>query len=489
MLTSVIKDPDFDWRPHALILIAMLVIIAAYWASYSVMLGMWSLATYEYGWFVFPISGAMLWHNRIRIENAPLSSSFPALLILCGLVFAWLFAKAVSVQVVELAAAILLIPVLVWASGGSRLFRAAMFPLLFLVLAVPTGEALVPWLMLVTADISAWLLDTVGVPAFREGMFLTLPGGQFEVADVCSGLRYLLTGTVLGILFAYLNYNSIVKRAAFVVIVAISFIVANGVRAFLVMLVASVTDMRHFTGYDHVVFGMILFALLAVALMYVGSKYADDAQETVQSRKDKDPDSWTFPVPMLAVLVLLTGPLSQQIRGGETLEPAYLPVSASELPGCVRLDAWLPDWTPVMKGADRESRQSWQCGKIELSLFQSVYRQQQQGKELASAVNTIWPHDWRRAARVATVELSTATRNLTVQEVIVEGGERSRLVWYWYDIDGYTASTPLGAKLREGLGAVFLETPNSALLVFVAEGSASYDTLRAGIESSLAGIY
>lgn len=488
-MSKSIINPDFDLRPHALILVAMLAVIAVYWSSYSTMVEMWSLATYEYGWFVFPISAAMLWHNRIRIENAPLATSIPALLILSGLILVWIFAQAVSIQVLELGAAVLLIPALVWAAGGGRLFRTAMFPLLFLALAVPMGEALVPWLMLVTADISAWLLEAVGVPAFREGMFLTLPGGQFEVADVCSGLRYLLTGTVLGILFAYLNFNGIVKRTAFVAIVAASFIVANGIRAFLVMLVASASDMRYFVGYDHVIFGMVLFALLAVALMYFGSRYADNVQETVQSRSDKDPDSWSYPVPLLAILLLLAGPVSQQVRGGETLDPAYLPINVNEFSECLPLAAWLPDWAPLLNGADRESRQSWQCGAIELSLFQSVYQQQQQGKELISAGNMIWPHAWRRVARRASVELSTEAQSLTVQEVFVDGKQRSRLVWYWYDINGRTASTPLGAKLREGLDAIVLEAPNSALVVLVAEGDADYETLRTGLESSLAGAY
>ncbi len=52
-------------------------------------------------------------------------------------------------------------------------------------------------------------------------------------------------------------------------------ILANGIRAYLVVLVAHFTHMRYGTGPDHIVFGRILFALFMLALFIVGVKFSD----------------------------------------------------------------------------------------------------------------------------------------------------------------------------------------------------------------------
>ena len=105
-----------------------------------------------------------------------------------------------------------------------------MFPLLFSLAAVPVGDGLLPHLMLLTADTSTALLRAVGVPVFREGQFLSLPGGNFEVASVCAGLAYLTAGTVIALLFSYFTYRSVLKRFLFVMLTMVVVILTNGLR-------------------------------------------------------------------------------------------------------------------------------------------------------------------------------------------------------------------------------------------------------------------
>ncbi len=129
--------------------------------------------------------------------------------------------------------------------------------------------------MRVTADVSAALLRLTGVPVYREGQYITLPGGEFEVADVCSGLRYLVAGTMISLLFAYLTYRSTWRRVLFVAATAFALIFANGLRAFIVMWVASASEMRLLAGEDHVYFGWILFAVVIGGMFLLGTRYAE----------------------------------------------------------------------------------------------------------------------------------------------------------------------------------------------------------------------
>lgn len=65
-----------------------------------------------------------------------------------------------------------------------------------------------------------------------EGLYLSIPAGHFEVAEACSGLRYLMASVALGVLYAYLTYRSPWRRLAFVVLSMVMPIVANGIRAY-----------------------------------------------------------------------------------------------------------------------------------------------------------------------------------------------------------------------------------------------------------------
>ncbi len=476
------------WRPFALIIATMVAIIALYWQSYLPMVRMWSLATYQYGWLVFPISIVMLWHVRERINRTHLAPSWPGFAAVAAVVMLWTMAEAVSVQVIEFIAATLLVPAVVWAVGGTALLRAALFPLVFLVAAVPVGEAMIPALMRSTADIATWMLDLVGVPAFREGMFLTLPGGHFEVADVCSGLRYLLVGTVIAILFAYWNYNSLRKRVIFVTAVALSFIVANGIRAFIVMYIASATDMSIFAGRDHIIFGQILFIVLAFVLMYVGRRYSDDPDRSDASQREVTPHPhtlhWRPLIIGLAVTVLVFGPFGRQLRAGSDSE-ATLPLPNIVLNDCQQEPAWLPVWQPVLQSPAAESATTWRCGDTQISVYQAGYREQTQGKELVSSANELWPYDWRRNTSTTTRTLTVAGKELSAIEVFRNTQPSATLIWYWYDIEGMRTRNPYVVKILEALHALRLRTPDAALVMIVAEGTSDRDALTTAAERAV----
>ncbi len=258
--------------------IAALVVVL-YLGSYTVMAQMWGQSAHNHGYVVLPISAILLWRLRASLAEAEIRPWGWGLPVLAALALAWGLANVLGVQVVEQFAAIALIPAAVAAFLGPDLTRRALFPLLFLFAALPLGDALLPHLMRITADISAGLLRAAGVPVYRQGQFLTLPGGEFEIADVCGGLRYLTSGTIVALLFGYLTYCKLWKRAAFVAAAAVGLVVLNGIRAFVVMLVASATEMRYFTGKDHVYFGWLLFAVAAIGLFWLGAKFADPPSE------------------------------------------------------------------------------------------------------------------------------------------------------------------------------------------------------------------
>jgi exosortase len=162
---------------------------------------------------------------------------------------------------------------MVWTIVGDAVYRRLVVPFGFLIFAIPIGGEIVPWLMVATADVSGAGLELLGVPFHREGMFFTLPGGVFEVADACSGIRYLNAGLMVGALVAVLYFRSWIRRIAYVLAIGVAFIATNGIRAFVVMAVASGTDMKYLA--DHILFGWVLFLAVLVAMIFAADRYSD----------------------------------------------------------------------------------------------------------------------------------------------------------------------------------------------------------------------
>jgi exosortase A len=267
----------------------------------------WSYQDYSHGMLVFPISAYLVWRLQSSLGSLDLRPWPWGIAVMFALVMIWLLSNIVGVQAAEHLAAVLLIPAAIATCLGLPIVRCALFPLLFLVAAVPMWDALIPPLMAITADVSAWLLRVFGVPVYREGQFLSLPGGDFEVADVCSGLRSLVSGVTIALLFSYLTFRSSSKRALFVAFAAVSLIAVNGLRAFIVMYVASATDLRWLAGTDHIYFGWILFAILIAILFWVGSRYSDRFDD---APRDAAPTSTTrgagaWPLALILGLVML----------------------------------------------------------------------------------------------------------------------------------------------------------------------------------------
>jgi len=293
------------------IAVALLVVIT-FSPSFISMWKLWGTIDHRHGLLVFPISLFLLWQIRGRLAALTITADAKGLLFLVPLAAIWLLSRLAGIQVIEHLCVLAMIPAAIATVAGLPFARAAMFPLLFLMLATPVGESLVPFLMSITADLAAVLLKLSGIPLFRNGQYMSLPGGEFVVADVCSGLRYLLTGSMIALLFGYLMYSSLIKRLVFLALTVVTLIVANGVRAYIVMAVASGTNMQYLGGQDHVYFGWLLFGAVMMMIMWFGAGYADaddsfvgaaGEQESSESRLGSLPIIAALGIVMLAVTI------------------------------------------------------------------------------------------------------------------------------------------------------------------------------------------
>jgi exosortase len=68
--------------------------------------------------------------------------------------------------------------------------------------------------------------------------------------EACSGVRYLISSVTLGCLYAYLTYQSTKKRLLFIAVSIVVPIIANGLRAYMIVMIGHLSGMELATGGD-----------------------------------------------------------------------------------------------------------------------------------------------------------------------------------------------------------------------------------------------
>jgi len=155
---------------------------------------------------------------------------------------------------------------------GTRAFSRALFPLCFLFWIVPLPQFLLDPIvrLLQTGSVSSahLLFSAIGLPVAEDGTLLTIPGLTVEVARECSSIRSSLLLVVTTMLFAQTLLRS-AWRKTLVIAVAIPLSIAkNGLRIFVLAMLATRVDQSFLTGKLHHEGGIIYF-LIALAAIFL----------------------------------------------------------------------------------------------------------------------------------------------------------------------------------------------------------------------------
>ena len=186
----------------------------------------------EHGWLILGLSGWLLWRNlreakspELRAEsseNLAPDSQLSALdwrgftALVAGLALHALGFAAQQTRV-SIVAFLLCLWGVLRLGGGRRWGVAAVFPLGFLIFAIPVnlldsvGFALRMWVV----EASAAIAHAAGIGVLRSGTQLVSPDGayHYDVAAACSGVRSLTAMVALSLLAGYLNFRSWPRRA------------------------------------------------------------------------------------------------------------------------------------------------------------------------------------------------------------------------------------------------------------------------------------
>lgn len=267
------------------IFIALLIALL-YFRTFAWLLNSWLTEPYYSHGFLIPlISVLILWQNiresakgtrdgtrnsEANLESEPLPFKPGIIIFAIGLAlyiigFITIFPFLTALSFLFTTSGLIL-----YFYGKARM-RASLFPIAFLIFAIPLPivflEKVAYTLQALSARYPVSLLELLGIPVTRVGAEIHLPAASFTIGLPCSGMNSLISLLALAVLFIYLLNCAVYKKAALFCLAVPIAILANILRITLLLLIAHAYGAETAGGFFHTLFSPLLFILAVLFLI------------------------------------------------------------------------------------------------------------------------------------------------------------------------------------------------------------------------------
>jgi exosortase A len=452
-------DQAGSWARQG-VLLALLAggLLALYHETVWGMVSIWIRSeTFAHGFLIVPIAGWLVWERRRELSMMTPQPNLRPLWLTLPLGLGWLLGHLVEVLVVQQLAMVGLLVVILWVGLGNRLARRLAFPLGFLFFAVPIGEGLIPPMMSFTTDFTVHMLRLTGIPVYQEGTFFSIPSGDWSVVEGCSGVRYLIASVTLGVLYAYLTYTRLWKRLLFTLVAIVVPVFANGLRAYMIVMIAYLSDMKLALGVDHLIYGWVFFGIVVTIMFTIGAFWRDPPAPTPTPDEPPGPPAWTgAQLVLVSLAAVAVWPLLGQLLDRSAAGDSDLGVALHAPPavgGWQVSDESAWDWRPQVLNPDGHLYRFYRKDGRVVGLYLGVYAAQRQGAELVNSQNIMVRQkhpEWSNKGEWG-VSASLDGRPVQVLQAKLVSPRLRLLAWHWDRVGSLYTTNDYLAKLWQAL--------------------------------------
>jgi EpsI family protein len=440
---------------------------------------------FSHGFFVIGFAGYLAWRKRRDISRlTPTPSYLWGVLFLVCATTLLAIGKLASASILEQVSLLPMLAGLILLILGRQYLRLLGLPLAYLIFMIPFDDIVdqLHWpLQLLSATIAALLLPLFGIPVLHENIYLHLPRITLEVAEVCSGVRYLVSIVAIGVPLAYLTQAAWQRRLAVVGFAIGAAIAANGFRVALIGVWSHYVGGNILHGPSHILTGVFVswigFGAVFFAAWLLGRQTADSAAAKrfapnivpgsfVAHPVAADASGSSSPLPRSTILACGIAVLA--LLAGAAMFHLHRPVSVPPVKPLGLLPWALGPWNAqppassppfplrVTKADDHVMRLYRNAGGQTLNLYVAYYADQDREKKLADFDTRTLV---REAKRVAGPSGDIGRTSLI--------WERKRyIVYYWFEVNGQTTTSRLTARVLSAWNGLAYGRNNGAL-VFV----------------------
>jgi exosortase D (VPLPA-CTERM-specific) len=440
---------------------------------------------YGYGFLIAALVPLLLWRRWHAIVSNSAGARWPGLAVvvlsqMCAILS--VLGESYYVEQISLVLSIVGVGLVVFGSGAIRAFLPITVLLLLTVPLPYTLQAMLTIkLQLISTNLGVAIIQLFGIPVFVEGNIIDLGSYKLQVAEACSGLRYLLPFTCISFLVAYLYKAAFWKKAVVVLSAAPLTIVLNSFRIAVTALLVNNFGIGMAEGFLHEFEGFVVFLvgvlLLGVEILVLeGFRWSKIEIESIMDRSPISqhavkPTSVALPL-MLSVLVCAgTFGIAMSIASAFKSMPALVRESFVSFPR--QIDSWTGQPAPldlgvldVLKATDTYSGDfSEGHGIPPVNLFVAYYDSLSKGAAIHSPRVCLPGSGWEFA--------SFEQRNFSELEpgvpgaynhVLIQKGEQKILMDYWYQQRQRRTADEFGMKYYLLVDSFFKSRKDGALV-------------------------
>jgi exosortase D (VPLPA-CTERM-specific) len=483
------------WTQLAAVAFLIVALALVFQRTFVYLFTNWQREEYSHGMLIPLISAFLLWQRRRLFERLPLTGSWSGVgIVVLGLLLL-LVDSGASIVSIDAYALVIVIAGCVVAAIGWQGFRLALAPIALLLLMVPLPvfwyNNLSSELQLISSQVGVAIIRACGVSVFLEGNVIDLGTYKLQVAEACSGLRYLFPLMTLGVIVAYLFKGKTWTRwFIFLSTIPIS-VLMNSFRIGMIGLLVDRFGSAQAEGFLHQFEGWVIFMscfallLLECALLL---RISGDRRpfrqvlglEVVAARRPNlaphpfavgKPAAAVVLVLILAVYPALALPQRMELKPAhsdfsqfpmrlgdwvgrrERIESVYLNV--------LKLDDYLlADFVPSGAAGDAASEIS------PVNVYVAYYASQRSGQAVHSPGACLPAGGWQmqglNSHEVAGVRLRGAP--LRVNRAVIQKGSDRQLVYYWFQERGRDLTNEYLVKWYLFADALTLNRSDGALI-------------------------
>jgi exosortase D (VPLPA-CTERM-specific) len=262
------RPPAASPAGGALPVLGLIAIIAAsllvlFWEGIQHMVGTWNSPEYNHGYMIPFVALYLLWLRARALDAQTLPGSWFGVILLVLSLFLLLLGELSAVYAIIQYGFVLGMWAVVTAATGARGMKLLWVPLLYLVFMVPLpafiATRMTAGLQLLSSELGVAVIRAAGLSVFLEGNVIDLGTYKLQVAEACSGMRYLFPLLSFGYLCAVLFQGRWWQRAVLLVAVVPITILMNSFRIGVIGILVNYYGIEQAEGFLHDFEGWVVF--------------------------------------------------------------------------------------------------------------------------------------------------------------------------------------------------------------------------------------
>lgn len=486
-----------EWR-HALIRLGVswFCLFAVFYRDWLAMFNQWwDSATYNHILLIPAILGWLVWQRWNDLQRLEPKTWSAGLLLFAGAILVWALGAHMGFAIVRQIGAVTVLMSVVPLLLGLKVTEGVFFPLCYMLFLVPFGDELIVPLQMITAHIVTVLVGWSGIPASINGVFIDTPAGLFEVAESCSGVKFLIAMFAFGTLVANVCFVKWSRRILFLICCLIVPIIANGIRAWGTIYVAQFMGAEYAGGFDHIIYGWVFFAVVIMLVMLMAWPFFDRSAASPMIDVNRIRSQlWSTQLNGINMPILLIFALMIVGVSGVKMWVISADRLAAEIPSHIafpEIKGWHRTseppafwWEPRASGANHRllGRFADQQGRV-VDVFYALYEAQGDGRKAGGYREGALPPSgsgwaWLRPG----MPLSEG-----FGERILAQGEVERLAVTWYKNGSVITSSDSRLRLENMKNRILLRAEPTMMLIISAEEQGDHSaeaSIKAFIQSA-----